>query len=95
MRKENTLQTNFAAGELSPRLMGRTDIEKFANGAEILENFTVRDAGNIDRRLGSEYHALAAAQGETNVVRTVEFIFSRTQAIIIEISRIQVPVLPV
>ena len=30
---------SFAAGELSPRLMGRTDSPKYSSGCEKMENF--------------------------------------------------------
>lgn len=55
MLKVNTVQTNFSAGELSLRLLGRSDIDRFQNGAEVLENFTVRHQGGIVRRLGTQY----------------------------------------
>ena len=31
--------TNFTAGEITPKLLGRTDIAKYENGAETVENF--------------------------------------------------------
>ena len=41
------------SGELSPRLLGRPDIEQFGNGAQLLENFTVLPQGGITRRPGT------------------------------------------
>lgn len=45
-------QTSFAAGELSPLLHGRTDLELFAHGARRLFNFVVNLAGNAVSRPG-------------------------------------------
>jgi hypothetical protein len=36
--RANLIKTNFTAGEVSPRLMGRVDIARYANGAKIIEN---------------------------------------------------------
>ena len=47
-----TRQTSFAAGELSPRLHGRTDLSLFAHGARTLENFFASREGNAVSRPG-------------------------------------------
>lgn len=86
MRKENVSQTNFTSGEMSPWLIGRTDIERYINGAESLENLVVRNTGAAVRRRGSQYHAHAANQAANAVVRAEPFIFSRTQARVVGIS---------
>jgi hypothetical protein len=39
--RANLIKTNFTAGEVSPRLMGRVDIARYANGAKIIENAVV------------------------------------------------------
>jgi hypothetical protein len=38
MPRISQIQTNFTAGELSPRLYGRTDIDRYANAAKRLLN---------------------------------------------------------
>ena len=38
MPRVTLMQTNFTAGEVSPRLLGRVDIARYANGAKIIEN---------------------------------------------------------
>ena len=38
MAKQTFAFTNFTAGELSPRLDGRTDLGKYFNGTKTLEN---------------------------------------------------------
>jgi hypothetical protein len=47
------LITNFAAGELSENLFGRTDIPQYFQGLSRLENFDVIPTGGIKRRGGT------------------------------------------
>jgi len=42
MARVHPFQTNFTAGELTPKLAGQIDFKKYGNGVEILENMTVR-----------------------------------------------------
>jgi hypothetical protein len=39
MAKASIAQRSFNAGELSPQLKGRTDLEKYANGCDEMINF--------------------------------------------------------
>jgi hypothetical protein len=59
-------QTNFTAGELDPRLLGRTDLKSFENGAAKLRNVVVDTTGGVRRRPGTAY--VATAQGEGRLV---------------------------
>lgn len=86
MLKVNSVQTNFTSGELSPWLLGRSDIERYQNGAEVLENFYTRHQGGIVRRLGTKNVRRAADQTVDGVVRLQEFAFSRDDAVLVEIS---------
>lgn len=54
-------QTSFAAGELSPYLYGRTDLELFGHGARKLSNFFVNRQGNAVSRPGTKYVASVLA----------------------------------
>ena len=45
MAKTTVAFTNFTAGELSPRLDGRTDLGKYFNGTKTLENMVVHPHG--------------------------------------------------
>lgn len=38
MPRVTLMQTNFTAGEMSPRLLGRVDIARYSNGAKVIEN---------------------------------------------------------
>ena len=46
---------SFASGELSPRLMGRTDSPKYATGCEVMENFMALPHGGAKRRGGTRF----------------------------------------
>jgi hypothetical protein len=74
--------TNFTAGELSPRLKGRTDYQKYFNGAAGLQNFVVIPQGGITRRPGTALVALVGDQ--TNRPRLRRFQFSVLQAYMLE-----------
>ena len=56
-------QTNFSAGELDPRMLGRTDLRAFENGAAKLRNVVVETTGGVWRRPGMAYVASAAGPG--------------------------------
>mgnify|MGYP003145733918 FL=1 len=77
--------TNFTAGELSPRLAGRIDLDRYQNGVETLENFKVFTHGGIIKRSGTGYIAGIKTQtGSNSGAVLVPFIFSKTQAYVLE-----------
>ena len=49
MTRAFILQTNFSAGELDPRMLGRTDLRSFENGAAKLRNVVVETTGGVRR----------------------------------------------
>ena len=55
MAKASPAFTNFTAGELSPRLDGRTDLAKYQNGCKALQNFIVHPHGGASRRPGTTF----------------------------------------
>lgn len=56
-------QTNFSAGELDPRMLGRTDLRAYENAAAKLRNVVVDTTGGVRRRPGMAYVASAAGPG--------------------------------
>ena len=74
----------FNAGEISPELQGRTDLEKYGEGAKTIENFIVRPEGGIHRRTGTRF--VAEAYDSDVKSRLIPFIFSEDQAYILEYS---------
>jgi hypothetical protein len=74
------IQNSFNAGEFSPRMYGRTDVQKYSSGASTIENFHVMPEGGLERRSGFRYVSEAA----TGAVRVKEFVFSDEQAYVLE-----------
>lgn len=72
--------TNFASGELSRNLRGRTDIQQYYQGAQRIKNFEVIPTGGIRRRTGSR--RLGKLHGEC---RLIPFIIDRNTSFILEV----------
>lgn len=92
MPRVSLAQTNFTAGEFSPRIIGRTDIDRYANGAAVLQNAHPVIHGGAVRRGGSRY-LLTAASAVSNRSRLVPFVKGRSQAWQLEFSNNSVRVL--
>lgn len=73
---------NFTAGELTPRLYGRTDLEYYKNGCKTLENVYVYPQGGVNKRPGSYY--ISTAGDTSNKVRLIPFVYSENNAYILE-----------
>lgn len=82
MPRSSTIINSFNAGELSPKMIGRTDFAKYPNGCETLENFVIFPQGGATKRPGTYY--VAGVKTHAEKVRLVRFEFSTTQAYIIE-----------
>lgn len=82
MGKINLISTNFTAGEISPRLMGRVDISRYANGVKRMENAFPVIQGGAMRRYGLRFYA--EVKDGTKPVRLVPYIFNRSQAYVLE-----------
>ena len=55
MALSRAYQSNFTGGELSPRLFGWIDLERYGNGAAALENVIVLPHGGVYRRPGTVF----------------------------------------
>jgi hypothetical protein len=75
-------QPSFAGGEFSPELGHRVDLQKYAVGAATIKNMYVLPRGGLRSRPGTKY--IAETKDSTKQSRLVEFIFSTTQAYILE-----------
>lgn len=82
MSRFSFVQTNFTSGEISPKLLGRTDFDRYPNGCQELVNFVIMPHGGITRRMGTYY--TAGARYNNKDARLLPFIFSTVQAYIIE-----------
>lgn len=75
-------QNNFNAGELSPRLYGRSDIAQYDKGLKTATNAIVYPHGPIKRRNGSQFIAETKESGR--IVKLVEFKFNSDTTFILE-----------
>ena len=76
-------QTNFTAGELTPKLAGHIDFDKYSNGLETLENMTTFPQGGVTRRAGSRF--VAEVKDSSKSTRLIPFEFNITQSYCIEV----------
>ena len=79
--KSSPILTAFNAGELSPNLEGRVDLEKYSKGCAVLEGFLPLVQGPVRRRAGTRYVTPTKANGKAWLVR---FEFSATVAYVLE-----------
>ncbi len=77
-------QTNFTSGELSPRLQGRVDVEKYFNGADQIQNFIVLPFGGIERTPGTRF--VGEVRDSSEAARLIPFSFSTTQTYMLELN---------
>lgn len=87
-----SIQHGFSAGEISPRLFGRTDLAKYALGCSTLRNFYVDYRGGASTRAGLAYVGMCR-QGAPNLggvgdiedrPRDIPFQFSINQGYVLE-----------
>lgn len=81
--QDNAQIIGFTAGELSPWLATRYDLQAYQRGAKKLENFMVQPYGGIKRRGGTQYVSDAASQ-TAGAVKLVPFRFSESDVLMLE-----------
>lgn len=82
MARLTIVQTNFTAGEVSPRMIGRTDIARYQNGAELMENCWPLLHGGGKRRDGTLF--CSATKFAAKRSRLIPYVFNRSQAYMVE-----------
>jgi hypothetical protein len=73
---------SFNAGELSPLLAARMDLDKYEDGCQLLENFIILPYGGLMRRPGTQF--LGAARFPDLTCRLIGFNFSVTTNFVLE-----------
>jgi hypothetical protein len=74
----------FNAGELSPLMAGRVELDKYATGAATIENMMVKLPGPLERRGGSVF--VAPTVDEAVRVWLPRFYFNKEQAYAVEMT---------
>lgn len=82
MARTHYLQTNFTAGEITPRAYGRPDVSKYGNAIKSLTNYLIYPQGPISRRSGTRF--VEEVKNSSKKIRLKDFEFSTVQAYIIE-----------
>ena len=83
MARVHPFQTNFTAGELTPKLAGQVDFKKYNNGVEEMQNMTVFPQGGATRRYGTRF--VAEVKDSSKSTRIIPFEFNITQSYILEL----------
>ena len=81
MARVSSIVTNFKSGELSPRLEGRIDLQKYNEAAQTLQNMVVFPSGGTTRRPGTYFAGRSKDGGK---IRLINFEFSDEQAYVLE-----------
>ena len=79
---QTELITDWSAGELSDKMLGRMDSPLYRKGADELENFLVMAQGGITRRPGTKY--VRQPNTTTATCRLVPFVYATDEAYLVE-----------
>jgi hypothetical protein len=79
-----TSQTSFSAGEISPSILGRTDLAKWHQGALTMRNMFVDYRGGSSSRAGLAYVGMCKQPGTSNPPRDIPFQFNINQGYVLE-----------
>ena len=82
MARVNAIQTNFTAGEFSPKLVGRTDIARYNNAVAKLENCIPLIYGGAKNRDGTLF--VKPAKFPNKVTVLVPFAYNVLQTYMLE-----------
>ena len=82
MAKITAAKQNFTSGEITPRLSGRTDLGRYDNAAQLIENFLVQPHGGLGRRPGTQF--IREVKTSSAQTRLIPFQFNVEQAYILE-----------
>lgn len=83
MARTSYIQTNFTAGELTPRMWGRPDVARYQNGAQTIENGIPSVHGGVERRGGYRFAAVAKLGGARRA-DIVSYSFNVDQSYLLE-----------
>jgi hypothetical protein len=81
MARVSSIITNFRTGEISPKLEGRIDLQKYNEAAQTVNNMLVFPSGGVTRRPGTFFAGRSKDGGK---VRLINFEVSDEQAYVLE-----------
>lgn len=88
-----TVVNSFNAGELSPRMLARPEVDSYSRGCRILQNFVPTDYGAVERRPGTVLTQVlqplqAVQKGAENALpkqRLLPFVFNDNNAYVLAV----------
>lgn len=83
MPRANPIILSFSSGELSPLFDGRVDLEEYASGCRIIENFIPLIEGPAERRGGTRF--VREVKDSTDRCGWLKFEFNTEQAYVLEV----------
>lgn len=83
MARFNPIKNSFVAGEISPRLEGRDDIDQYFQGLRQTKNGVVLPHGGFMRRSGTRF--VAEVKDSSKKVRLIPFVVSEAAAYVLEL----------
>lgn len=81
--RNSVINNNFTAGELTPLMYGRPELEPFQKGLSDCTNMRVLRHGGVTRREGTRY--VGEVKDSTKAVRLIPFIFSEEDSVMLEV----------
>ena len=85
MPKATSSKTNFSGGEISPKAIGRFDIEKYDSSVKTMENFLMNQIGGAFYRTGLRYIASTKSNG---IARLIPFQYDADQDYVMEMGNL-------
>lgn len=82
MARITTSQNNFNTGEVSPRIYGRSDVNKYESALETATNCKLTAHGPVERRTGTKF--IAEVKDNSKTVKLIPFKLSQTDTFILE-----------
>jgi hypothetical protein len=76
MARLKQIVTDFTSGEISPKMIARTDLESFKHGAKTMSNAYPLPHGACTRRRGTTF--VAEVRNSTKTCKLLPYIYSRT-----------------
>ena len=84
MSSASPLQSNFNAGEMDPRMVGRVDYERIRSALKVCKNHIPRVTGSLPRRPGTYF--CDEVRDSSKATRAIKFKYSTIQAYVLEFS---------
>ena len=73
MPRFDPVQSNFVAGEISPKVLGNFELDKYKQGLNKAENVVVEPTGGVYRRGGTKYVASTKYSNKNAILKEFKY----------------------